>query len=328
MMPRLYRRYFNSFLLLLGTVTLLLMISRRKFEVLFVQLDYAKVYINPDYSKLNTNKHVTQLVSNFTCHTEHIKLLILVTSHTASSYRRENIRMTWGKRRYTHVGNDFRIFFVVGKVDNKETMKHLGEEANIHQDVIFEDFSESFYHLPYKVEAAFEWAYKHCSFDYLIKSDDDVFINLYQIFELINRKTVPVIRLYMGRCHFFAEVFRDGKYKVTFDEYEKSHYPDFCAGGAVVFSYDVIRGIIPYFQQKTFKIDDVYIGILVMNYGVSPIPEARFRLNAKSCTYLNDTIAHHTAKDRSCMQYLYYNMLVSNINNSFIRYHYIDYFHG
>lgn len=304
------------------------MLARKKLEGLFEDLDYSKVLINPDYSKLSVNVHHTKLISNFSCHNEHVKLLILVTSHVASSQRRENIRMTWGKRRYTHTDNIFRTFFVVGRVENENVMKALEKEASIHQDIVFEDVVETFYNLPYKVEAAFEWAYKHCSFDYLIKGDDDVFINLFQVFELINQKNIPLIHLYTGRCHFFAEVFREGKYKVTFQEYAKSQYPDFCAGGAVIFSHDVIKGIIPYFQQKTFKIDDVYIGILVKNYGVTPIADSRFRLNAKTCTFLNDTIAHHSAKERECMQHLYYNMILANINNSFIRHHYIDYFQG
>ena len=61
-------------------------------------MDMGIVYSFPVYENLNLTRHVSKLISNFRCSDKHIKVLILVTSHAANSYRRETIRMTWGEK--------------------------------------------------------------------------------------------------------------------------------------------------------------------------------------------------------------------------------------
>ena len=198
-------------------------------------IDIGIVYSFPVYSNINLMRHVSKLISNFRCSDKHIKLLIIVTSHAANFRRRETIRMTWGKKLSTHVNNDFRTFFVVGRFNDDIITAKLQEESEIYKDIIFGDFEDIFYNLPFKVEAGFEWAYKHCSFDYYLKSDDDVFINLSNLFQILYHKNSIKTKLYLGRKHVLPSVARRGKYGVTYAEYGRRVYPEFCSGGRICF---------------------------------------------------------------------------------------------
>ena len=291
-------------------------------------LDVKVVYSFPVYENLNLTRHVSKLISNFRCSESHIKVLIIVTSHVADPYRRETIRMTWGKKLSTHVNNDFRTFFVVGKltVNNTKLMKTLKEESDLYKDVIFGDFEEIFYHLPFKVEAGFEWAYKYCSFDYYLKIDDDVFVNLSNLFQILYHKNSIKTKLFLGRKHVEPSVARSGKYGVTYEEYGRWVYPDFCSGGGFVFSRDVVRKIIPYFQKTPFKLDDVYIGMLVKNAGFYPTHDDSFKFWETDCTYRNHYTAHHAThvtSRRHCINLLFNSMMMAS-NDTFIKIHYND----
>ena len=212
-------------------------------------MDTEKIFTKPNYSFLNQSFHVSKLISTFQCSNESLKLLILVTSAVSNFKRRETVRKTWGKTLQTQVNNDFKTFFAVGKTKDKEIMKKVNDESAFYKDIIFGDFYEIFYNLPFKVETGFEWAYKHCSFDYYLKADDDVFVNLSNLFELLNSKNTPKKKLFLGLKHFGAKALRSGKYKVTFEEYSEEYYPEFCSGGGFIFSADVVKNVIPYFYS-------------------------------------------------------------------------------
>ena len=89
-----------------------------------------------------------------------------MTSKVSDFDRRLTIRMTWGEMLHKTISNDFKTFFVVGKSTNQEVIKEVKQESDLYKDIIFGDFDEMFYNLPFKVETGFEWAYKHCSYDY------------------------------------------------------------------------------------------------------------------------------------------------------------------
>ena len=122
------------------------------------------------------------------------------------------------------------------------------------------NFYENFYNLSLKVDISLERSYKHCSFDYLLKADDDVFVSLPLLFSRLPSHKNE--RLYLGYCYFYPYVKTGGKYRVNIKEYNQLIYPNYCAGGAFVFDYKAIISIVPYIFQKQFKIDGVYVGML------------------------------------------------------------------
>ena len=263
------------------------------------EIDY-KVIFNPaNYSKLNKNYHVTKLISEFNCHENHLQLLMIVTSNVSSFKRRETVRLTWGNQKYFNKTYDFRTFFVVGKSYDNDTMKKLRKEMEIYKDIILGDYYEKFYNLPYKFETIFEWAYKHCDFQYLFKTDDDVFINVPNLFKLLKKDYMPKKNVYKGRAQFYPGPSRHGKYAVTLKEYSKPNYPPFVGGGAVIFSHDVIEKLIPHFFKLPFKLDDVYVAMLVANAGVKATHSGLFHTIEPYCKFNVDAIAlHFDGRDR------------------------------
>ena len=291
------------------------------------EFDYNIILKKAKYSNLDVNNHVSKLISTFSCSDKPLKLLIVVTSNISSFEQRKVIRVTWGKSIFSYKNQDFRTFFAVGKAHSAHMMNRLERESIIYKDIIKGDYHENYYNLSYKVETIFEWAYKHCKFDYLLKVDDDVFINLSQIFDLLSKEDTPKKKLYMGRVEFRTNVEREGKYAVAYEEYEKRHYPPYCAGGAVIFSHDVVEDVIPYFWTTPFKLDDIYLAILIANTGVKPKVETAFQLTESSCKYDDRAVALHFSKRhksiRSCMLELFYTMLSINVENTFVSFHYI-----
>ena len=287
--------------------------------------DVERIYSVANYSYLDRSCHASKLISRFKCGNETVKVLILVTSRITSITRRRTIRMTWGKTLHTQVNNDFKTFFMVGKSPDEEVMKKVKQESYFYKDIIFGNFYDIFYNLPYKVEIGFEWAYKHCSFDYYVKADDDVFINLENLFELLSRKDTPKEKLYLGYKQGNPYTIREGKYKVTYEEYRTIHLPPFCSGGGFIFSSDAVKNIIPYFQKDPFKLDDVYIAMLVMNAGMEPRNNNKFRFFEGTCVFNETYITHHgwgTTGERSCMEEIFYTMVAANANHNFIKTHY------
>ena len=291
------------------------------------ELDIDKIYTTANYSNLALTHHVSKLISSFRCSIHPIKFLILVTSMVSSFNRRQTIRKTWGKILHSQVNNDFKTFFAVGYSTDKDIMKKVNEESHIYKDIIFGDFKEIFYNLPYKVEIGFEWAYKHCSYDYYLKVDDDVFVNVPNLLLFTALRHTPKKTLYLGNKHARPQVYRHGKYKVTKEEYVKSIYPPFISGGGILFSNDAVKGLIPYFRKYPFKLDDVYIGMLAMNAGL----EATHRNNFKvfmitDCEYNNYAFVYHivVSDKESCMHQLFNSMIGANTIHGFIRKHYND----
>ena len=81
----------------------------------------------------------------------------------------------------------------------------------------------------------------------------------------------------MGRLHHNPKVRREGKWNVSYEEYNHTHYPDFCSGAGFVMSYDVIECLVPLFDvMKPYRMDDVYVGMLANRSGVTAVDHSGF----------------------------------------------------
>ena len=126
-------------------------------------------------------------------------------------------------------------------------MSKLKEESDLYQDIVMGDHYESFFNNSWKLEMMFEWSYRYCNFQYLLKVDDDNFINMKNLFNLLESYKSNPTKVYLGRA-VSRGAHRWRRYGVSYEEYATELYPPFVTGGAVLMSYDVVRDIIPYFQ--------------------------------------------------------------------------------
>lgn len=179
------------------------------------------------------------------------------------------------------------------------------------------DFEENFYNLPYKLQVAFEWAYLYCNASYILKTDDDVFINIKNAFTFLSE--INIKDLYTGYVWPHATVQRLGKYKVTHEEFNGTHYPPFVSGSSMFLTPSVIKRLVLIFpKEKVFKLDDVYIGILIHKLGINvTISKAEGKKNywevwgeepKQQCQIYKHAIVRHTHGGNEklwCMRKLY-----------------------
>ena len=294
---------------------------------LITGIDYAKVNRKPNFNFLDKTRHYTNLKSYFDCSKDHITLLVLVKSHPKDYERRKLVRDTWGKLPSKTGNDDFRKYFLVGATSNNEHTQIVKDEGNNYTDIVYGEFEDVFYNLPKKAEMGFEWSYKHCSFDYLLETDDDVFINIPVILQKIKDHCFPKTNAYLGREKTNDPVVREErfgwKYLASLEDYTGTIYPPYCSGGAYIFSQDVIKKILPFIKQNPYKLDDVYIGMLVYNAAVKVTHFEGFNLVPKNCSFTSNMIAHHVADKDNCMTKLFHIMIAENLNNDFLKRNYL-----
>ena len=243
-----------------------------------------------------TSQHKSTLISKTACVRNYF-LLIVVSSAPAHFERRNLIRQTWGTDR--DVVAQWKTFFLLGQTRNQTQSESslLKKENNIYGDIIRADYYEHYWNQSLKIEMGFEWAARYCTFSFLLKSDDDVFVNTKDLIHRLQR--APKKGLYMGKRHKNPEVRRYGKFRVSYDEFSGSTYPNFCSGAGFVLSYDVVECLVPFFDViNPFRLDDVYVGILANKAGVSPVHHSRFvypDVNYEHCLFVPNTLVQHRA---------------------------------
>jgi len=226
-------------------------------------------------------KHTTVLLTrNLKCK-PNLDVLILITTHAWSGLRRRLvIRDTWAPYRpekYNLKNNKtWQVFFVVGsKVKTLDAHRKLAETVTLraevarYGDVIEGDFEETFNNLGVKLQVGFEWSHLYCNAKYIQKTDDDVFLNTKNLLNFVS--TLKPKGLYTGNIHWSDGVHRQGKYKVTTQEFPGNRYPPFASGATMIFTPDTIARLVGIFQkEKVFRLEDVYIGILINKLGIKP----------------------------------------------------------
>ena len=239
-------------------------------------------------------------------------LLILITSNITHVGRRNDIRSTWGDKQlfeeYIEVlerVTDYEYLFLIGSSSNTEEMKNITDESKQFKDIILNSRKEDFFDLSRKLMAGIKWIHQNCEYKYLLKCDDDIFVNIPNTMKFITDKGMPTENVYTGHMIFYARPHRGPmRYAVTKDEWPAEFYPPYCSGGAFLMTHDVIRRIIPHFNWRNpLKIDDTYIGVLISK--IHPIPtyfqwlslEQMFPMfeDRRVCNYINSSLAYHQA---------------------------------
>ncbi|XP_078353563.1 beta-1,3-galactosyltransferase 5-like [Oculina patagonica] len=237
----------------------------------------------------------TTLITNRTC-SQYYSLLILVSSAPANLQRRNIIRKTWAfkrafKPRWTTV-------FLVAQTRNQNESNSLLKEDELYGDLVRGDYFDYYYNQTYKIQMGFDWAARYCKFSFLLKTDDDVFVNSEKLVSFLSEPTTPKKALYMGVPYKDPKVLRRGKWKVSKEEYSDAKYPDFCPGFGYVLSYDVVISLVKTFSLLPyFRLDDVYVGMLANRTGIKPIRNVGFELHlrktAKQCIPKESTLVRH-----------------------------------
>ncbi|XP_038070450.1 N-acetyllactosaminide beta-1,3-N-acetylglucosaminyltransferase 3-like [Patiria miniata] len=228
-------------------------------------------YIDPHDYRYLVNPATT------TCQThDRIDLLVLVTSHPNNNERRAVIRETWGAPRgSTALSAEVRVRFLLGVTNltsGRTLPSDLQREVEEYDDLIVEDFLDSYLNLTTKTVMGLKWASRFCpDARYVMKTDDDIIVNIPKILAFLH--TAPRRVLIAGRLAKSYPVLRDKweKFYVPKDIYSKSTYPDYCVGLGYIMSTDLVNRL--YLQSlltPLFPWEDVYVGIMLKEIGIIP----------------------------------------------------------
>lgn len=173
--------------------------------------------------------HTVTLKPNPSPNVIRLRLLVLVMSAVKNRNYRDAIRETWAQPK-----DDVKILFVVSKA------RSLNPENLLHNDMLEVDEKEGFRLLTRKVLASFSGVHD-INFDYLLKCDDDSFVNIPLIFNEL--EYMPKNRFYWGYFYGNARVQKTGKYKEA-EWVLCDRYLPYAVGGGYVLSKDLIIYIV------------------------------------------------------------------------------------
>lgn len=226
-------------------------------------------------------------LNNFPCkESGSLLLLVLVHSAPGNVEKRRTIRETWGR-------GPHRVLFLLGVVESPAVQAALEEENRLHRDLVQGRFLDSYRNMTYKHVMALKWTAYFCpGARYLLKTDDDVFVNSPALLDFLAQDLSPwgARRLILCEPFSFAYVKRSyrSKWRVSPLEYPGRMYPAYCAGWAVLYSPDVVFLLYREAQRtKYFWIDDVHVtGTLAARANLTQTPLGSLVLSREQVQFL------------------------------------------
>ncbi|CAC5367105.1 BRN [Mytilus coruscus] len=193
-------------------------------------------------------------------------IIIIVKSDIRNVDRRQVIRNTWGN---TGNSSDVSVVFMLGVGDVP-----LSAEETKYNDIIQENFIDTYRNNTIKTIMGFNWAVKYCpTANFLFLVDDDYFVNVANLMTLPQRCKNKQ-NVYLGSITSKAIPYRDqdSKWYTTWEEYPYDKWPPYIMGGAYLVSMKTARQfqmIFPY--VKPIHMDDVFLGIVSHKLNIRPI---------------------------------------------------------
>ena len=160
------------------------------------------------------------------CDRSNILLTIIVASGLRGWGRRTSIRRSWASTNYSKAMPKFnstdlsqlgrkdlvKVVFLLGKSDNSILQRKVEKEAQSHRDIVFGEFYDNYRNLTRKTRMGLRWVRNFCtSAKYVLKTDDDVFVNIYKLVEWLD--TRPRNKFYTGWCNTGSPAVRDRRSK-------------------------------------------------------------------------------------------------------------------
>lgn len=244
-------------------------------------------------------------------------LLLFVKSSPENRMQRQVIRDTWGNESFSQAELGVRIVVLFALGVHHDAQKQANVQAALiqenqeHQDLIQQDFLDTFHNLTHKLLLQFHWAHKHCPQTcFFMSADDDVFVHMPNLVgylrQLQGMPSKAPTDLWVGHVYRGSPPVRHkgNKYYVPPDMYPWVSYPDYTAGAGYVVSGIVADKIYraTLMLNSSLHIDDVFMGICAKAMGVAPQGHLYFSGQAKtlhhSCIYGRMITSHgHTAAD-------------------------------
>jgi hypothetical protein len=182
-------------------------------------LNYLPSFVRPE---VDTQLY---LPSNLNGTKERNLIMCFVISSPKNVRERNAIRQTWG--------SVIKPIFIIARSDN-ETTRLVISEAMLFNDVIVEDFVDTYVNLTIKTAFAMKHFLRHFkNSTYFFKIDDDVFLNVENLLKMIDDENVPKDAI-IGRKVTDSKPHRekDSKLYIPYWLYEEESFPPYHDGPA------------------------------------------------------------------------------------------------
>ncbi|XP_078597507.1 beta-1,3-galactosyltransferase 1-like [Branchiostoma floridae x Branchiostoma japonicum] len=250
---------------------------------------------------INPHPHRFTIAHQEKCEHGGNDVFVVIIVHTAHDHvtHRQAIRATWGNQSNIP-GVEIRTLFALGTTDNQELQQAIEKEDAMHEDIIQENFKDSYKNLTLKTVMTLKWFMYFCpKAGYLMKTDDDTYVNVLNLVKTL-RRLKEKTRLVTGFVLKGSQPRRDvmSKWYVSVDDFPKETFSWYTAGGT---GYVMSSDVVPLLYQmslrtKPLPLEDVYIGMCLETLGITPRQNKQFhccdKLTYDPCVYKNLITSH------------------------------------
>ncbi|XP_055621807.1 beta-1,3-galactosyltransferase 9 [Toxorhynchites rutilus septentrionalis] len=205
-------------------------------------------------------------------------VLILVHSAPTNWYNRNTIRDTWGQ-----YDPRAKLVFLLGAVNSSALQRRIQQENRLYDDIVQGNFVDAYRNMTYKHVMALKWFTYHCpDAKYILKADDDVFVNTPVLYDVLESTTQRRKLLFCQEINRAAvKRTHRSKWYVSVTEYRNKYYPNHCPGYSIIYTPDVAFQLYQEAQQQPyFWIDDVHLtGTIAKRINASITPTGTLLLN-------------------------------------------------
>lgn len=199
------------------------------------------------------------------CKKQRVDILIYMHSEVSHFSSRTILRETWaGLNNF----KDIRVktVFFLGDAARPEDGPGVAFEQSAYKDIVQGDFVDVFTNLGIKAVMVSQWISRHCSHArYVIKADDDMFLDIFRLTELFIPRIWHSPKTLM--CHFqkggSRQIQRDPHnrwYVPTHLLANQTYYPAFCSGYVVLMTTDVMPALYRgSFKASLIAVDDAFL---------------------------------------------------------------------
>ncbi|XP_037952929.1 beta-1,3-galactosyltransferase 1-like isoform X1 [Teleopsis dalmanni] len=243
-----------------------------------------------------------------------------------------------------------KVVFLVGRnepdimIGNETVNALIHKEAQQYQDIIQEDFTDTYNNLTLKSVMALKWITKHClgKVAFFMKSDDDTFVHVPNLIHFLLGGTIPLYnntldmhdlksyevlsarnRLNKTNNYLTGHLFCTSrpianitsKWYMPYYMYPEDKYPRYLSGAGYMMSMDVVPRLYDMSLNTSFiYLEDVYLtGMCAEKLNIPRVHQPLFSYNRATewCSF-KGSITQHELKDDSLLDAYAF---VANVSN-------------
>ncbi|XP_029176745.1 beta-1,3-galactosyltransferase 1-like [Nylanderia fulva] len=208
-------------------------------------------------------------------------LLIIICSAVANQEARAAIRNTWANKYYLDnlYNSTVKIAFLLGQSDNDTLNNLIIEENSQYNDIVQERFLDTYNNLTLKSVMMLKWVTSNCDkVKYLMKTDDDMFVNIPLLLQTLHLRTQPETLLGSLICNARPILDPKNKWYTPKYMYSEKTYPNYLSGTGYVMSMNVASKLYQAaLITPLLHLEDVYItGLCARRAKIRPVNHPGF----------------------------------------------------